>query len=94
MKLNKHEYNELLNTTDCINALCEQKPLMVINTQCGTGKYRFNKLGYKDGGLLMEFTLMHDSSFKDTDTIYHRLGDYCYLTLNQFLYAYRHYISA
>ena len=94
MKLNKHEYNELLNTTDCIIALCEQKPMMVINTQCGTGKYRFNKLGYKDGGLLMEFTLMHDSSFKDTDTIYHKLGDYCYLTLSQFLYAYRHYISA
>ena len=94
MKLNKHEYNELLNTTDCINALCEQKPLMVINTQCGTGKYRFNKLGYKDGGLLMEYTLLHDSNFKDTDAIYHRLGDYCYLTLSQFLYAYRHYVSA
>ena len=43
MKLNQYEYNELLNTTDCINALCEQKPMMVINTQCGTGKYRFNK---------------------------------------------------
>ena len=94
MKLNKHEYNELLNTTDCINALCEQKPMMVINTQCGTGKYRFNKLGYKDGGLLMEFTLMHDAKFKDTDTIFHRLGDYCYLTLSQFLYAYSHYVSA
>ena len=57
MKLNRSQYNELLNTTDCINALCEQKPMMVINTKCGTGKYRFNKLGYKDGGLLMEFTL-------------------------------------
>ena len=94
MKLDRSQYNELLKTTDCVNALCEQKPMMVINTECGTGKYKFNKLGYKDGGLLMEFTLIHDSSFKDTDTIYHRLGDYCYLTLNQFLYAYRHYISA
>ena len=94
MKLDRSQYNELLKTTDCVNALCEQKPMMVINTECGTGKYKFNKLGYKDGGLLMEFTLIHDSSFKDTDTIYHRLGDYCYLTLKQFLYAYRHYISA
>jgi len=65
-----------------------------INTKCGTGKYRFNKLGYQNGGLLMEFTLIHDTSFKDTDTIYHRLGDYCYLTLSQFLYAYKHYVSA
>ena len=94
MKLNRSQYNELLNTTDCINALCEQKPMMVINTECGTGKYRFNKLGYKDDGLLMEFTLIHDSTFKDTNAIYSRLGDYCYLTLNQFLYAYRHFISA
>ena len=94
MKLNRSQYNELLNTTDCINALCEQKPMMVINTQCGTGKYRFCKLGYKDGGLLMEFTLIHDPSFKDTNAIFDRLGDYCYLTLNQFLYAYRHYVSA
>ena len=41
--LNNNEYNELMDTTSCINALCEQKPMMVINTQCGTGKYRFNK---------------------------------------------------
>ena len=26
--------------------------------------------------------------------IYHKLGDYCYLTLDQFLYAYKHYVSA
>jgi len=94
MKLNTQKYNDLINTTDCINALCKQKPMMVINTQCGTGKYRFRKLGYKDGDLLMEFMLIHDSDFKDTDVIYHKLGDYCYLTLDQFLYAYKHYVSA
>ena len=94
MKLNKQRYDDLLNTSDCINALCKQKPMLVINTQCGTGKYRFRKLGYKDGDLLMEFMLIHDSNFKDTEVIYHKLGDYCYLTLNQFLYAYKHYVSA
>ena len=71
--LNHTEYNELIDTTDCINALCEQKPMMVINTQCGTGKYRFKKVGYKDGGLLMEFTLIHDAEFKDTENIYHKI---------------------
>ena len=63
--LNENEYSELSHTTNCINALCEQKPMMVINTQCGTGKYRFKKVGYKDGGLLLEFILIHDSNFKD-----------------------------
>ena len=92
--LNKNEYGELLNTTDCINALCEQKPMMIINTQCGTGKYRFKKVGYKDGGLLMEFILIHDSNFEDTEKIYHKIGDYCYLTIDQFLYAYKNYVTA
>jgi hypothetical protein len=92
--LNKNEYGELMNTTDCINALCEQKPMMIINTQCGTGKYRFKKVGYKDGGLLMEFILIHDSDFEDTEKIYHKIGDYCYLTVDQFLYAYKNYVSA
>ena len=92
--LNKNEYGELMNTTDCINALCEQKPMMIINTQCGTGKYRFKKVGYKDGGILMEFILIHDSSFEDTEKIYHKIGDYCYLTVDQFLCAYKNYVSA
>ena len=92
--LNKNEYGELMNTTDCINALCEQKPMMIINTQCGTGKYRFKKVGYKDGGLLMEFILIHDSDFEDTETIFHKIGDYCYLTVDQSLYAYKNYVSA
>ena len=46
MKLNTEKYNDLINTTDCINALCKQKPMMVINTQCGTGKYRFRRAQY------------------------------------------------
>ena len=92
--LNKNEYGELMNTTDCINALCEQKPMMIINTQCGTGKYRFKKVGYKDGGLLMEFILIHDSDFEDTEKIFHKICDYCYLTVDQFLYAYKNYVSA
>ena len=28
--LNKREYGELTNTTDCINALCEKKNMMII----------------------------------------------------------------
>ena len=92
--LNENEYTELSHTTNCINALCEQKPMMVINTQCGTGQYRFKKVGYKDGALLLEFILIHDSNFKDTEDIYHKIGDYCYLTVAQFLYAYKNYVSA
>ena len=68
--------------------------MMIINTQCGTGQYRFKKVGYKDGGLLMEFTLIHNSEFEDTEKIYHKIGDYCYLTVDQFLYAYKNYVSA
>ena len=42
----------------------------------------------------MEFTLIHDSDFEDTEKIYHKIGDYCYLTVDQFLYAYKNYVSA
>ena len=41
--LNNNEYNELMDTTSCINALCEQKPMMVINTKCGTGNIDLKK---------------------------------------------------
>ena len=48
-----------------------------------------------EGGVTFTLDLLiHDSDFKDTDVIYHKLGDYCYLTLDQFLYAYKHYVSA
>ena len=29
--LNKNEYGDLMNTTDCINALCEQKPIIALS---------------------------------------------------------------
>ena len=34
-------------TTGYINELCKDKPLMVIQTKCGMGKYKFNRISEK-----------------------------------------------
>ena len=44
-----------------IRELCFQTPFLVINTPCGIGKYKFNKIGYdKDDSLILEYTLVND----------------------------------
>ena len=69
--------------------VCRDHPLLVISTPCGIGKYHFNCIGYKKSQLLFEFTLIIDNNFKDSDAISTELGNKYYLTINQFLLAYK-----
>tara|TARA_Y100001970_G_scaffold187532_1_gene228148 strand:+ start:231 stop:527 length:297 start_codon:yes stop_codon:yes gene_type:complete len=80
--------------TQYIDVLCKDKPLMVIQTKCGTGKYKFNRLGESEGKLYIEFKLIHDNDFKDCEKISHYLGEFCYLSPKQYLYAYKYFASA
>ena len=86
--------NEISVTTQYIDVLCKDKPLMIIQTKCGMGKYKFNRLGQSEGELYIEFKLIHDEDYKDCEKISHYLGEFCYLSPKQYLYAYKSFASA
>ena len=86
--------NDHIVTTQYINELRKDKPLMVIQTKCGMGKYKFNRIGESEGKLYIEFKLMHDQDFKDCEKIAHHLGDFCYLSTQQYLYAYKYFANS
>ena len=73
-----------------INEICSNNPHLVLRTQCGTGKYEFNKISYRKEKLVLEFRLVKDDDYQDTDKISYVIGDLCYLTANQFLFAYNY----
>ena len=80
--------NNKRSSIDYLYKVCKEHPLLVISTNHGVGKYHFNCIGFKNSELLLEFTLIIDYNFKDSDAISLGLGDKYYLTINQFLLAY------
>ena len=98
--MNRHKINtqnqksKNIDTTKCIDTLCKEKPLMVIQTKCGLGKYKFTRIGESKGDLYIEFKLIHDKDFKDCEKISHYLGEFCYLSPKQYLYAYKYFANA
>ena len=78
-----------------IRELCFRTPFLVINTPCGIGKYKFNKIGYdKDDTLILEYTLVNDGKYTDTPNIKYKLGNYFYLSAEQVLYAFKYLASS
>ena len=77
------------SSIDYLYKVCRDHPLLVISTPHGIGKYHFNCIGYKRSELLLEFILIIDNNFKDSDNISTELGDKYFLTINQFLLAYK-----
>ena len=78
-----------------IKELCFQTPFLVINTPCGIGKYKFNKIGYdNDDVLILEYTLIKDRKYTDTPNIMYKLGKYFYLSAEQVLYAFKYFASS
>ena len=53
--------------------LCKERSDLVIKTEYGVGHYRFFKFNQIKGNFVMEFQLLDDNSFKDTDSILFRL---------------------
>ena len=77
-----------------IRELCFQTPFLVINTSCGIGKYKFNKIGYdNDDVLILEYTLIKDRKYTDTPNIMYKLGKYYYLSAQQVLYAFKYFAN-
>jgi len=89
--MSTHINDKLLNQiegTSCISQVCNQHPLIVIRTQCGTGRYAFQNISYRNDELVLEFKLMSEDEFGDNDNIVHNIGQMCYLTASQYLYAF------
>ena len=77
-----------------LNEVCLHSPALLIDTKCGIGRYKFNKIGYQNDQLVIEFELLIDSANNDVTNILHTIGNKCYLTVDQFLYALKFYASA
>tara|TARA_Y100000814_G_scaffold287521_1_gene257767 strand:- start:563 stop:853 length:291 start_codon:yes stop_codon:yes gene_type:complete len=76
-----------------INELSDRSPFLLINTPCGIGKYRFNKVYHNEiNELIFEYELVDDDYCKDTNIIKYYIGDCYYLSAVQVLYAFN-YIS-
>ena len=86
--------NDHIGTTQYISELCKEKPLMIIQTKCGLGKYKFNRIGESKDQLYIEFKLIHDDNYSDCEKISHYLGEFCYLSTKQYLYAYKYFANA
>ena len=82
--------NEMNFFTD----LCMQLPLLIIKTQCGLGKYKFNSIGTNKTKMVIRYKLISDGDFQNSDRIAYFLGDYCYFNAEQFLYACKHFAIA
>ena len=79
-----------IEDSECITEMCKQKPHLVLRTQCGVGKYVFTNFSYRNNRLVLEFKLVKDSNYEDSDRISYNIGEVCYLTANQYLYAYEY----
>ena len=77
-----------------LNEVCVHSPALLIDTKCGVGRYKFDKIGYQNDKLIIEVKLLMDSANRDITNIVHTIGNKCYLTVDQFLYALKFYASA
>ena len=60
-----------LKNLEYLNEVCIHSPSLLIDTKCGVARYKFNKIGYRDETLLIEFKLLIDSNNNDINNILH-----------------------
>ena len=87
-----HKINDRIKSSrSSIKELCSQSPYLLINTPCGIGKYKFNKVGYDNSNeLIFEYKLIDDDRYEDTHIIKHYIGNCYYLSATQVLYAFNY----
>jgi hypothetical protein len=86
MNILKHKTSE-----KSIRDLCNQSPFLLINTPCGVARYKFNSIGYDNNDdIVLEYKLIDDENYKDTNIIKHNLGKFYYLSATQLLYAFNY----
>ena len=87
MNANHRELENDINEVKYINEICKQNPLIVIKTKCGNGKYHYAGTKIINDEVVLEFLLVRDKQFKDTDEIASKLGERCYLDPYAYLYT-------
>ena len=91
----KKEVKREINNKSFLNDLCSQSPFLIINTPCGVGKYKFNKIGYDNNdNLVVEYMLIQDEKYNDTSVIIDKIGKFYYLSAAQLLYAFKFYANS
>ena len=88
--------NRQINNNSCAEAedakyimmLCHERSDIVIKTEYGIGNYKFIKFNEFQGSLVLEFQLLEDNKFKDTNSIHSNIGNTCFLSVHQYLYVY------
>ena len=91
--MTQRETNKILNQVDntgCLSQICNQNPYIILKTQCGTGRYSFQNISYRNDELLLEFKLINDDNYGDTENIAYNIGNMCFLTASQYLYAFEY----
>ena len=77
-----------------LTMLCNEKSDLVIKTEFGIGHYKFLKFTELKGHLVLEFKLIDDNNFHDTNYIYQHIGNKCFLTSVQYLSVYSYLAEA
>ena len=68
--MTKRETNKILNQVDStgyLSQICNQNPYIILRTQCGTGRYSFQNISYKNEELVLEFKLIKDDKYGDIE---------------------------
>ena len=79
---------------DYLYMVCRENPVLVISTESGIGKYHFSCIGFRQNKMLIEFNLVMDNDYLDSQLISENIGKKYYLTVKQFLNAYKKYAIA
>ena len=91
--MTQRETNKILNQVDStgyLSQICNQNAYIILKTQCGTGRYSFQNISYRNDELVLEFKLIHDDNYGDTENIEYNIGNMCFLTASQYLYAFEY----
>jgi hypothetical protein len=89
-QIEKNKILNQVNSTEYLSQICNQNPYIILKTQCGTGRYSFKNISYKNNELMLEFKLINDDNYGDTENIAYNIGEMCFLTASQYLYAFEY----
>ena len=87
MNTNQSQFENDINEVKYINEICKENPLIVIKTKCGNGKYHYEGTKMINDEIVLEFQLVNDKHYKDTQEIASKLGEKCYLDPYAYLYT-------
>ena len=86
--------NNNIEDVKYLTLLCNEKSDLVIKTEFGIGHYKFLKFTHINGMFVLEFKLMDDNKYRDTNSIYSHIGKTCFLTTQQYLTVYSYLAEA